>query len=213
MKFTNAYKDLRFINISEMLNIGSMVVYIAFATMIITLSGGNISTAAIQTVYEAGNGSTMNILNYIMQALSFASYIMMIVGINKAKTDDKNFDSAFSFACIGIVMVVIHLFSGGWFRVLLSAVLGILFLLFRLRIISAVENIAHSLENTDMSGKAKIFSVIFIIFTVISVIFNVVNQAVPDVSILVAGISNIFGIIKSIIFIAYLTKALKMLKE
>ena len=136
-----------------------------------------------------------------MQALSFASYIMMIVGINKAKTDDKNFDSAFSFACIGIVMVVIHLFSGGWFRVLLSAVLGILFLLFRLRIISAVENIAHSLENTDMSGKAKIFSVIFIIFTVISVIFNVVNQAVPDVSILVAGISNIFGIIKSIIFI------------
>ena len=88
----------------------------------------------------------------------------------------------------------------------MATALGIIFLFFRIRVISAVENI-------DMSGKAKIFSVILIILMIITIIITVVTQAVPAVSLLVGIIGNGFGIVKSMVFVAYLTKALKMLKK
>ena len=97
--------------------------------------------------------------------------------------------------------------------VLMATALGIIFLFFRLRVISAVENIAHKTENADMSGKAKIFSVILIILMIITIIITAVTQAVPAVSLLVGIIGNGFGIVKSMVFVAYLTKALKMLKK
>ena len=215
MKFANAYKGLKLINIAEMLNIGSMIMYIVSMVMLIAMSGGNMSSMAAQIIYESGGGNVIDLLNIvylIMQALGILSDIMLVVGINKAKTDDKKFDSAFSFACIGLVMIIINFFVRGWFGVLLATALGIIFLFFRLRVIGAVENIAHELENADMSGKAKIFSVILIILMIITAIITVINQAVPAVSLLVGIIGNSFGIVKSMVFIAYLTKALKMLK-
>ena len=137
----------------------------------------------------------------------------MLIGISKAKTEDSDFDKAFSFVCMGIVAHIIYMFARGWFGVLFAAALGILLLFFRLRVTSAVGHIAEKIGRNDMKDKVKFYSAVLIALTVIQFICVVAVQVFSSIATLMTVTSNIFSLIRTVIFIIYLSKALKMLKE
>ncbi len=213
MKFTNVCKGIKFLNAYEIIGIISLVIYIAVATVMTVVTGGDISNTVAQHFYDiTGGNQIIGISNYIMIGLTIISYIALIIGISKARTDDTDFDKAFSFVCMGTVAYIIYMFSRGWFGVLLSAVSGILFLFFRLRFISAVGHIAEQIGRNDIKDKIKFYSAVMIAFTVIQLVCIVVNETFPSFSTLTSVTASSFSIVKSVIFIVFLSKTLKMMK-
>jgi len=105
------------------------------------------------------------------------------------------------------------MFARGWFGVLFAAALGILLLFFRLRVTSAVGHIAEKIGRNDMKDKVKFYSAVLIALTVIQFICVVAVQVFSSIATLMTVTSNIFSLIRTVIFIIYLSKALKMLKE
>lgn len=214
MKFNNAYKGIKFLNASEIIGIINLLIYIAVSAVIITVTGGDMSDTVAKHFYEI-TGSTQIIVlsNYAMLGSLIISYIVLLIGISKAKTEDSDFDKAFSFVCMGIVAHIIYMFARGWFGVLFAAALGILLLFFRLRVTSAVGHIAEKIGRNDMKDKVKFYSAVLIALTVIQFICVVAVQVFSSIATLMTVTSNIFSLIRTVIFIIYLSKALKMLKE
>lgn len=214
MKYNNVYKGTRFLIASEIISIIGLLIHIVVAAVMITVTGGDVSHIVVQHFYNiTGNYQIIGISNYVMIGLIIISYIALVIGISKTRNEDTDFDKAFSFVCMGIVAHIIYMFARGWFGVLFAAALGILLLFFRLRVISAVGHIAEKIGRNDMKDKVKFYSAVLIALTVIQFICVVAVQVFSSIATLMTVTSNIFSLIRTVIFIIYLSKALKMLKE
>lgn len=216
MKFTNTYDGLKTLKMAEVLNvIGlSLAGLIVLISMISSGSIGSRDSIASQELAQAMGGGVMFIMVGAGSViLAIIAYIMQIVGVNKAKTEDASFDNALMYIIGGIVVSVINAFAGGWFSALLSIVTKVLSLLVVLCIINGVRSTAQKLGNAEMDKKGGTIYIVIIVLSLLAIAFGMLDSVIPSMELLLTFAAGCFNIAKSVVFLTYLSKAVKMFEE
>ena len=213
MTLRNTYDGLKTLKAAEVLNtVGlSLAGLIVLISMIKTGSIGSRESIAAQDIAQAmGGGALFMITGFATIILAIVAYIMQIVGVNKAKTEDASFDNALMYIIGGIIVAVIDSFAGGWFAALLSIATKVLSLLVVLCIINGVRNTAVKLENAEMDKKGGTIYIVMIVLSVLAIAFGMLDSVIPSMELLLTFVAGCFNIAKSVVFLTYLSKAVKM---
>ena len=213
MTLRNTYDGLKTLKAAEVLNtVGlSIAGLIVLISMISSGSIGSRDSISSQELAQAMGGGAMFItLGFGTVILALIAYIMQIVGVNKAKTEDASFDNALMYIIGGIIVSVIDSFAGGWFAALLSIATKVLSLLVVLCIINGVRNIAVKLENAEMDKKGGMIYIVMIVLSVLAIAFGMLDSMIPSMELLLTFVAGCFNIAKSVVFLTYLSKAVKM---
>lgn len=213
MKFANAYKGLKTLKMAEVLNIiGLSAAALIILVSIVVMGGiGSRADLSTQDVANAMGGSLILLVGgFVSVALAVIAYILQIIGINEAKTDDEGFDNALMFVIGGIVVSLISGGASGWFGVVMSIASKVLSVIVTLCIISGIRSTAKRLGNTEVENKGRTVNIIVIVLAVIAIALSVAGSFIPSFEMLLVFVTGCFNVAKSAVFLAYLSSAVKM---
>ena len=145
--------------------------------------------------------------------LAIVAYIMQIVGVNEAKTDDEGFDNALMFIIAGIIVSVLGVFFEGWISSVLSLAVKVLEVIVIICIINGVRSLAQKSGNTKVDNNGKTVCTVVIVLSVIAILFGFADIFVPSISLLLTLIAGCLNIAKTAVFVVYLCKGIRMLEE
>ena len=219
MTYPNAYNGVKKIHTAQVLNLIASILGFAVAIFsIVSLvslasSNGNPLAFAIIAI----------VVGLIAAVLAIVGYILQIVGLKNASHDDSSFYTAFVFAIIGLVLVVLSsIFS------ILNVANGFgddiatIFTKFSSIIICAfvtigVRNLAVKLEQNAMADSAKRVAILQAVILALAIVANIVaiftGNAATVVSGVLALIAAVLTVVFSIVYLVFLGKAKKMLKS
>ena len=148
--------------------------------------------------------------------LALISFILTIVGLAYARKDDANFNVAFIFLFVNLILTFVGTLIPGTFGGLLLAFGNIASLVMFIYIVLGIRSLAEQIGNEQVSAKGKIILTILVCVYVLAFIARLVSAFTIDavtatISGILAIISIVLSIIGYIIFLTYLAQAKKML--
>ena len=219
MTYPNAYHGVKKLFTSQILNLISSI--LGFVVAILALVGV-VSLAAS----EGTNFTVVFIALFVGLAaavLSIIAYIMQIVGLKQASHDDSSFYTAFVFAIIGLVLIVLAaIFSALNVANGFGDEIASIFSKFSTIVIAAfvligVRSLANKLGQSEMANKAKNVSIFQAVILALSAIASIValftGNAATTISGVLALIAALLTVVFAIVYLVFLGKAKKMLKE
>ena len=216
MKFENAYQGVKKIYTAELLAIlaAACVVVAAIAGVVALVAGGVQSAAA-----AGGAVIGVGIFGIAAGVLAIISFILNLVGINRASKDEEAFKTALYAALAGIVISVIGTFTkeGSFLNGLLDTLNGVCDLLVTFMVCQGVVNLAGKLEDTAVAEKGKsvqkLLLTVWIIVIVVRLIVAILGGTTAG---LLAGIlaivAGVIAIVAYFLYLGLLSKAKKMLE-
>ena len=218
MKYPNAYAGIKKIFVSQILEIISVILFLI--GMIAVIAGavsltGETEVAAAGLV-TAGVGVILAIAGSIIAIIAL---ILNLIGLNKAKKDEKNFQYAFWFVIIGLAATIITTFvqtANPWLAGWLEFVGTVMTVCAIEYSIVAIINLASAVGNESVEKLGRFSRILVTILWVVVVIMRVWRNelaANSTVSNIVAIVYLILELLVYILYIVLLSKAKKMLQE
>ena len=161
MKFPNASQGVKKLFTSEILNIiAGFLLFIGAIGAAIAAAGAmsaanQDSLTGGQTAALLGGGASTAICMFGGLVISIIAYIMMIVGLNNARKDDSNFNTAFIFVFVSLILSVISSFIPGVFGQILSSISQLATMFVTVFIILGIRSLAIQLGNQQVENKGK----------------------------------------------------------
>lgn len=214
MRFENAYLGVKKIFTSEMLAlIGAVcgMVSLLFAYVI----KDKINAETVDNATAAG-GTGFLVFGAIAGVCLLVGFILMILGVNKAKADEDAFKTAFIAIFVALIAGVVASFiSQKTINGILTIVSDVAELMITIYIIEGIRNLARKLERKDMDEKGNnLFKMIIamyalvIIARIILAIFGSKSEVVAAILVVGAGVVEV---VQYILYLVYLKKAKEML--
>lgn len=165
--------------------------------------GAGIAAAAILATGEVGGFGAVAILGLIV---AIAAYVMEIMGLSRAGTDDEGYRTPLYAAIAALVVSVLSYFLGEVFLIgtLLSIVSTILGFIIVNGVCQTTGNLLHSVGNEALVDRGATVSKIYFICTVISVVCTVIS-IIPILNVLAGLVSAVSAIVLLVAYIMYLT--------
>ena len=222
MKFPNAYQGVKKLFTAEILNIiawfcmciaaGAGVVAVIGAAP--AANGASLNDAQAATLLGGGIGAAIFGGAYFVLAL--IAFILTIVGLAKARKDDANFNVAFIFLFVNLILTFVGSLISGTVGGLLVAFGNIASLVMFIYIVLGIRSLAEQIGNEQVAAKGKTILTILVCVYVLAFIARLVSAfTVTAVTTTISGILAIVSIVLSIIgyiiFLTYLAQAKKML--
>lgn len=215
-KFGKAYEGLKTLKMAGILNIvGTAIAGLIVLVSVIQMGGvgGKDDISSQEVASVMGGGSVFILLGFVSMILAIVAYIMQIVGVNEAKTDDEGFDNALMFIIAGIIVSVLGVFFEGWISSVLSLAVKVLEVIVIICIINGVRSLAQKSGNTKVDNNGKTVCTVVIVLSVIAILFGFADIFVPSISLLLTLIAGCLNIAKTAVFVVYLCKGIRMLEE
>ena len=234
MRFPNAFKGVSKMFTAEILKLIAAGLLIAFGIAGLASSAGAIELAVegvpvtegmIEDNVNAGGLLVAVILGVGAMILYIIAYIMNLVGMHQAGKDEDNFRNAFGVSIavliisIGTAVLTALNIGGNVPENIASTARTICEVIVMLLVVSGIMNLAEMCKDERMVKFGKTVSVLVLIFvigaavaTFISIFFGRLEwaQHVEGILDIISGIALFIGYI---IYIIYLGKAKKMLRE
>ena len=210
MRFPNALEGVKKIYKAEI--IGLIGVIIGLVASILTLAGVGAGEGGL------GLAAVGGILLIAMAVLLVISFIMNIVGLNKAKPDEENFKYALYMVLIGIILSIVvgATKEGTLIHTLGESISKICNLLVNYLVATALMNLAEKLGDTAVAQKAKSVRTLLTIVWVIALVLQVLGDAFTSkagiIAFVLTLIASIIEIIAYIVYLSLLSKARGMLE-
>ncbi len=223
MKFPNASQGVKKLFTSEILNIiaGFLLFIGAIGAAIAAVGAMSAANQDSLTDGQAaallGGGAITAVFMFGGLVISIIAYIMMIVGLNNARKDDSNFNTAFIFVFVSLILSVISSFIPGVFGQILSSISQLATMFITVYIILGIRSLAIQLGNQQVENKGKtilyIIAVVYILAFIAKLVSTFTTASAAVVSGVLAVIVIVLDIIAYIIFLTYLAQAKKMLAQ
>lgn len=241
MKFPNAYSGVKKIFTGEILSIIGIALLIITAVLALVAAAAGIATetADAQTASALSAVAGGFLIGTVVfgagcAVLMIISFILQIVGVSKASKDEPRFKTAFFLIMVGIISTSVSiltetassffpsLFGGNvlaMLEVFFSNLARIVTILVTYYIIEGITSLADRIGNEKISKQGKTILNLILLFLVLSLIaaitsdvfhHNGTNAIIASVLSLAAAIIEF---VAYIIYLVFLGKAKKMLKE
>ena len=227
MRFPNAYAGVKKIFSSTILSIISgvcsigmaIVGIIAFAAAIASIGGENAEGAMV------GSGIAVIVFMFASGVLSILATIFLLIGLKRAGKDDENFNSGFITAIFVLIFTVVSTALGATnggnnfyddIAILIANILRITTTLFVTRGITSLAEQIGDQKMVNIGMRLYLaFSVVLIVSTILQIIGSIIqyNNVVASIAGALLIASAITNIVAFIVYVIYLGKAKKMLKE
>ena len=237
MKFPNAYSGVKKIFAAEILSVIGVIVLIVSAVLgLIAASAGIAAQSADEQTASAlyaaavGFGIPTLILMLGFGVLAIVAFILQIVGVTRASKDERTFKNALFFILVGVIATATDAITGAFSDLIgqtgldlvssictnLSKIATILVTYY---IIAGVIALAEKIGNEKIEKQGRtiiglilIMLVLSLIATITSTVFqhNGTNEIIASV---LALASAIIDLIAYIIYLVFLGRAKKMLRE
>lgn len=217
MRFPNAFSGVKKIFAAEILQIiGVVAMGLAVAFLVLLSESVNADNA----VTGVGNFAFMSIFAIGGAVVLIVAAILKIVGLVKAGKDEKSFKYALYLIIVGVIASVVASFfqsSNTFLYNIFDTVFKVADLLSTILIIQGIMTLAANLGDDVMVEKgATIFKVIIgiYVFAILGTIAYAILFPLPllrVIGIVCYCISVFLSITSYVLFIAYLSKAKKML--
>ena len=198
MKFENAYEGVKKIYTAEILAI------VAAACGIIAAIVGVVSLASRSAGGLLGTG----FFGIAAAVLFVVSYIMNIVGINRASKDEAAFKNALYVVLAGIVVSIVGSFfkEGTFMNGLFSTLNTVCNFLVTFLVCQGIINLAEKLEDAAVAEKGKKVQKLMLIVWIIAIVVKLISAILGGgAAAVVGGILGIVGSVISIVaFVLYL---------
>ena len=217
MKFPNAYEGIKKIFTSEILNIiSAFCLVIAAGASAVALAGvisaGDVdSMNSAQTAAAAGGGIAAGIFGIAGAVIGVIAFILMLVGLNKARKDDPNFNIAFMFVFIGILCTIIGAFIPGVIGSIFKSIGSVSNLIITIYIILGIRSLAIQLGDSAVEQKTRTMFGILVAVYCLAIIASIISLFAVSVASIIALVSVVLNLIGYIIFLVLLAQAKKML--
>ena len=210
MRFPNALEGVKKIYKAEI--IGLIGALIGFVAAILALAGASAGEGGLGLVAVGG------ILIIAMAVLLVISFIMNLVGLNKAKPDEENFKNALYMVFAGIVLSIVvgATQEGTLIHTLGESLSNICNLLVNYLVATALLNLANRLGDAAVAQKAKsvrtLLTIVWVIALVLNVMGDVLTSKAGIIAVVLALIASVVEIIAYIVYLGLLSKARGMLE-
>ena len=145
---------------------------------------------------------------------------MKLVGINRAKLDEGEFQKAFLYVILGIVLS----FVSGFFKEkpliasIVDIVSSVLKLLVTLYIISGIINLANRLNDRGMAESGRNTLKLYLCAAVLAIIVDLVStitlgKGLQEIYNILGIVAAVLSIVSYIVYLRYLSKAKYMLAQ
>ena len=241
MKYPNAYSGVKKLFTAEVLSIIGVILLIcasAFGLIAVAagIAAGTVEAEAASSLADAavGFGIPTVICGVGGAVLLLIAYILQIVGVGKAKKDEPMFKNAFLFIFIGIISTAITTITGSLqtmvtgvfgqrtveiFNVIFSNLSKIATILVMFYIITGIISLAEKIGNEKVANKGRTVINLIMVILVISLLATITANVFPktgtnDVLLSILAVASlVIDVIAYIIYLTFLSKAKKMLKE
>ena len=212
MKYPNASKGLQTIMIAEFIALAASV--IAVIASVLALPGFNANESEL---YASG---ASGVVLYAVTAMGVAAYVMGIFGISGASKDEPAFKVSL-YAIIALIILTVlsaFFYQNETVYFILSIAGDVAYFFFVHYIIHGIMHLSEHLGRPELSKKGKkIFTVIYIgiIFEVIVRIIEIIygHKHGEELALPFDVIANILKAVEYIMFLIYIVKGNKLLKE
>ena len=214
MTYPKAYNGVKKIHTAQVLSLISSILGFVVAILGIlgivflpSTEGGSIVFALIALI-----------VGLIAAVLAIIAYILEIIGLKNASHDDNSFYTAFIFAIIGLVLIVLSTI----FSVLKVANgfgddIATIFTEFSSIIICAFVTIGVRNLASQLGQDARSVAILQAVILALAIIANIISLLTGNAAVMVSGIIALIGavltIVFAIVYLVFLGKAKKMLKE
>ena len=228
MKFPNAYEGVKKIFTSTILSIigGFCMVCVAIAAIIaLVAAAATVGGEAGAEGTAIGVGAAAVILLLASGVLGIISTILLLVGLKRAGKDEENFNSGFVCAIFVLVFTVVSTalssINGGnnFYDDIAIVIANILRIATMMYVTRGISSLAEQLDNQKMVNTGSklylAFSAVLIVATILQLISSIVayNNVVATAASALLIASGITSIVAYIVYVIYLGRAKKMLKE
>lgn len=204
MRFPNGYKGVNKLFASEILNGAASILFFAASVIAAFTSQKTVNTAYLPAIL---------IPMILVGVVGLLAFILQIVGLNQARKDNIRFRTAIVFVCIGVVAFNAAAFTGGTLGNIFSSINEVCSVLISVYIILGIYDLAEIMENANvmLHGKIALFSGTAVF--AVAVIARIVPVFIPRTENVLDVICSVTELIAYIIFLIFLSKAMKMLSE
>ena len=217
MKFPNARKGISKILTAQWLNLISIVLILigGITAAVFAISAGLISEgsaeAAGAALVSAGVGGAVALAGMVIAVIAI---ILNLVGLNTARKDDTQFNTAFMLCVISLVLAILAVCLqsvnpdiAGW----ISFVQKILSLAVIEYVAAGIISLAEQLHNAKTADLGRKLRIIITVLYIIAIILNVFGNAASTMGSIVSTVDAVLELVVFIVYIVLLTKAKKML--
>lgn len=221
MKFPNAYQGVKKIFSAEVLSLIGSVCMIVFAIFgLVTAAAVSADSAA--TAVTGGIGAV--IFGLAGGILGLIGLIFLLIGTKRAAIDEPVFNNAFLYIILSLILTVVStiissIWSTGIWDNVSTTIANVFSVFATIYIINGVQNLAAKLDRPDMVAKGNTYMILLIIIYVIQIIARIIpvffgaNAATSSIAGALSLTAEIFSLIVYILYLIFLGKAKKMLKE
>lgn len=209
MKYPNASKGLRTIVIAEFIALAASII-----AVIVSVFALPEVDASESVLYASGIVMLAALLMYV------AAYVMEIFGITRASKDEPAFRVSLYAIIASIIFAVLSafFFENETVYLILSIAGDVAYFFFVHYIIHGIMHLSGHLDRPELSKKGKkIFTVIYIgiFFEVIVRIIEIVygQKQAEEIALPFDLVANILKTVEYIMFLIYIIKGNKMLKD
>ncbi len=237
MKYPNAYSGVRKIFTAEILSVIGVIVLIISAVLgLLTAAAGiaaqsaDAETSSAHTGLAVGFGIPMLILLLGAGVLAIVAFILQIIGVTRASKDERIFKNALFYILVGVIAKATDAVTGAFAGVIgksgldlvssictnLSKIATILVTYY---IIIGVITLAEKIGNEKIEKQGKTILNLILIMLILSLIATITStvflqSGTNDVIISVLSLAaGVIELISYIIYLVFLGRAKKMLKE
>lgn len=210
MKYPNAYAGIKKVFASQILHILSTLFFFA-SSMILVFDKEAASWENFNPFFWASMG-----LLTAGVVLSVVAFILQLVGLNRARRDERLFKKAMYFVIICAVCTVSLMFGSGMFGKIMAGIDEVSTLLIFVYIFIAVFNLADQLGDMGMQKKGKLALLLVTVMFGVAFVLQIVMAFIPDLVEVVenlAVLGTILEFIGYIVALLYIGAAKKMLAK
>ncbi len=217
MNYQNARKGISKILTAQWIQIICIILMLigAVTTIVFTFSAGILSDvsadAAGESIMKAGIGGMIVLAALVIGVIAF---ILNLVGLNTARKDETQFNTAFMICIIGLVVAVlatclqsVNPIFADW----MNFVQKILSLAVIEYVAAGIISIAEKLNNEKVAGLGRKIRMLIMILYIIVLVLNVFGKGTSLLAGYVSIAEVVLELIVFIVYIVLLTKAKNML--
>ena len=223
MTYPNAHNGLKKLLTAEILSI--VAGFLLLVTGVFTaVSAALAEKNAVPETVQAVLGIVGLVLLVVFSAIGILTVVLKILGLKKASTDDPAFRTAFFAALISLALSVFEMTLNALSRAsvarIFTTAISILDIVIIIFVIQGIQNLAEQLENDKMVKAGQVLMILIAIaygFKALTMLFPVFFWNAPDFLSKVTSSCEIISALASmaggILYIVYLIRAIRMLKN
>ena len=223
MTYPNAHNGLKKLLTAEILSI--VAGFLLLVTGVFTaVSAALAEKNAVSETVQAVLGIVGLVLLIGFSAIGILTVVLKILGLKKASTDDPAFRTAFIAALISLALSVFEMTLNALSRAsvarIFTTAISILDIVIIIFVIQGIQNLAEQLENDKMVKAGQVLMILIAVaygFKALSMLFPVFFWNEVDFLSKVTSSCEIMSALASmlggILYIVYLIRAIRMLKN